>query len=430
MVDTDDNRSVESEKASEKSYADIPSASNNSETATSTEDDKLSFGSELAAITIKTIAVVLSVVALIISILTVVMPLSAMRTYNKLGMSERALESGERYIASRLDDYDADKTDGKGQYVKVTATSAFADDDMLEALGVCLNLSQDLMDNYVDSDADSAEYFAKKLDKFARIYMSLKGSSRISELKSQKATSLMKPIYRPYVYNYAHTIMTTDFRARVYMGKTDKMMYTSNTDGIFMTDTSERSHSLSSADFRDPNIEVSDKVLYVNWFVDYIDQLNVYLGVQLERLGVDRVLKMTDVIDTPFENILTGKEFELFVVPGEGFTTLFTELKKMFTQYAQMAVDIPTNGDIDKQLRQLYWLRIIGTAADSLWNMGILTNYSRNAYGAAAGAVEKEFGDHVYDYFDFVSYNGERYVDISTVYNDLMKVYLDNFDNE
>ena len=62
---------------------------------------------ELIAIGIKAVAVTVSVILLLTSLLAVALPLQAMRVFNLLGMTDRAVDFGERYISRELRAYDA-----------------------------------------------------------------------------------------------------------------------------------------------------------------------------------------------------------------------------------------------------------------------------------------------------------------------------------
>ena len=143
------------------------------------------FVGEAVALSVKAVAVALSVFMLILSILTVVMPLSAMRVFNKLGMSERAINSGERYINNRTDKYDAGGIDERGNFKALSATPQLTNSDFIEALDVCISLSYKLTEKYAKTDdVDSTRYFAQILEKYTRMYMSLSGFRGVSEKKN------------------------------------------------------------------------------------------------------------------------------------------------------------------------------------------------------------------------------------------------------
>ncbi|MDE7463764.1 MAG: hypothetical protein K2M48_01945 [Clostridiales bacterium] len=431
------NDTVETGEGEVLSNADVLSPEKNTENVEERSAEKTNKGSsfvgELVGISLKAIAVALSLFILIVSILTVAMPLSAMRVFNKLGMYERALNSGERYIASRLDDGDADITNDLGEYPRVMTAPTLADADMIEALDVCIKLSDNLMRDYVDSDQKSAAYFADELDKYIRIYMSLYGENAISTAKSREIRDSMTPALRPFVYDYKHTLMTMDYAARVYSGdaaKLDMMMYNSNGSGEFMLSMSDQSHNLSAVVI-DPDTAWNLQMRYIDWFVDYVDQLSAYLGIQEERLGLTSTTNEVEA-NEKYRGVLSGNEFSIFVTPENGFTRIYVELKDIFTKYAQLAYDFNTRGEIDVQLHRLYWLRVLTTASDRLWNMGVLLNCNNQAYGQHWRDVYDEYGDFVFHYLRTVvdGYEDDGapiYRNLVGAYNDAMADYLRNF---
>lgn len=416
-------RHIDSDVAAEDAEAERNKAPAEVET-----DDKKdgSFIEELVKIGVKTVAVALSVVMLILSILTVALPLNAMRVFNKLGMKERAMNSGERYIVTRLDKVNADITDEIGNYVRVSETRSLTDADMTEALTVCIGLSDTLMSEH-GGDVASAKYFAEKLDKYVRIYLSLNGVNTVNSQKSANNVNSVSPALRPFVYNYAHSLMTLDYEARMYLGKTDVMLYNTNINGNILTTVTERSQTYAGLQF-DGNTPKNNIVTLLDGFVDYIDQLSVYLSVVQKRLGVSGLLGETQEEQNKFRNILNGDEFSVFITPENGFTPVFANLVtglSSFTKYAQAAADFPTT-TLDEQLHRLYWLRILASASDRLLNLGRLLYFNRSVYGLYASDITDYYSAFAFDYFRFVNVGSDPTF-ISSVYNTAMAAYIAHF---
>lgn len=407
MIDTDDKMSndiVDNGADKSSSCADVlPSDDRHAENTAKADDKKSSgFASEVACFSIKVLAIALSLFALISSILIVAMPLSAMRVFNNLGMYESALNCGDTYITRRLENADADKPNSLGVYNKARAVRALSDADMLEALDVSIKLSDDLMRDYVGKDQKSAAHFADRLDKYIRVYMSLYNENATSQKKSKALLDAMDPYYHPFVYDYKHTLMTLDYAARVYSGDPEKldMMMRDTTGNEFMMSTLDQSHNLLALDVNaatDRQLQIT----YIDWFVDYIDQLATYLAIRQKALGIKSTLNET-VAQEKYTNVLNGKEFSLFVTPQSGFTTIFTQLKTIFPKYAQLAYDFDERGDNESKLHRLYWLQVLTSASDRLWNMGVLLNYSRSAYGQNANKVYDEYGSWTFHYLRMV----------------------------
>ncbi len=390
------------------------------------------FAAELAALSVKAIAVALSLVVLILSILSVAMPLQAMRVFNTLGLSERAMNSGDRYIRSRLDNYDADEVDDMGNYVKLAQTPALSDDDFVEALDVCIDLSGELADeNFSDGDGKNAEYFARKLEMYTRMFSSLNGVRGICAAKDAASVSAMpSPVMHPAVYSYLHTLFVANFRARAIDGDLDKVLYNTNRDGESVTLLAERSRSLSG-------ISSALTEYTINAFVDYSAQLGEYISVELERLGIPEGIDESSVQEK-FINVLDGSEFALFITPTSGYTDYWTFLyngNSTFTDYAQAAVDYsqPTYGmqdELDLLLKKLFWLQELNSASYRIWDMTILLYYSNTHYGVGSSQIVSEYTQNKnYDKFRHVMFDmgdgyGVRSVLISDVYRVLMERYV------
>ncbi|MCH5161433.1 MAG: hypothetical protein J1G04_05325 [Clostridiales bacterium] len=383
---------------------------------------------ELVGVGIKAIAVALSVVFLLLSILTVAMPLSAMRTFNRLGWSERALNSGDRYISRRIRQSGADGPDALGNYVGFVNAN-LDDDDMVEAYDVCIGLSRKLMDSTAsDGDIKSAVYFAQKLERYTRQYMSIGGIIAVNNKKSAYSVENVPDIrMRPYVYDYAHTIMLDNFRARTYIGETNKMMYDSGRSGDCVINTITLANSYETGSIPE-NPQTAAQV--IDGFVDYIDQLGEYLSIKFERLGVPALLNETVVRD--YQYILDGTDFELFITPTGGYTEIYNKLKRAFSRYAQAAADFNTLST-DDELHKLYWLQALASASTKLWYMSMLLYYDRTgSYGASFNDIIDEYNKYTCEMYKFVDFDagdgfGRKPIELSYVYNKHLQKYLAHF---
>ncbi len=379
---------------------------------------------------VKTVAVTLSVVFLLLAILTVAMPLSAMRVFNRMGWSERALNSGDRYITHRIKKSDAAATDGLGNYIAFPATN-LNDADMREAYDVCIGLSRGLMNSTAESgDMKSAQYFAKKLELYSRQYMSLGGIMTNNREKSVYDIENVPDIrMRPYVYDYSHTVMLDNFRARTYTGELDKMLYDSGRSGdcVIATQTLANTYETGSIP-----VSPQSAAAVIDEFVDYADQLGVYLSVKFDSLGLSARLDESNV-PTEYSNILTGNEFELFITPTGGFTSIYNKLKGAFTRYAQAAADFNAV-TVDDELHKLYWLQALNSASVKLWYMSMLLYYDKTgSYGLQRNAIKQEYSsNYTCEMYKFVLYDlgdgfGRQLTELSDVYNKCMKNYLGHF---
>lgn len=382
------------------------------------------FTGELIGISLKAVAIALSVIMLILSILTVAMPLSAMRVFNKLGMKERALVSGEQYISNRIRKYDGDPTDDLGNYLALSNSRELSDEDMQEALNVCVTLSNSLMTECVDKgDRKSAEYFAKKLELHTRQYASLSGIGQINANRSQLAVAYVPSIsMRPFVYDYAHTNLVLNYRARVYTGETQYALIDNVAgDNILDIGTLATSYGgLSDA--------VSLNIGNIDRYVDYIGQLGAYLDIKLTELGVTGNLT-EEYAGKNLKNVMDGTEFELFVDKINGYTGIYKYLSgqlgtSTFTRYAQAAVDYaPTT--IDDRLHQLFWLQEFATVSTRLYYLGMILYYNHEAYGQKASEVKEEYDElHMMKY---VNYDGMSR-QLSEVYVSMLNEYIKIFE--
>ncbi len=389
---------------------------------------------ELAALSIKAIAVAMSVVILFTCILAVALPLAAMRIFNKLGMSARAVDFGERYIAVQLDEYGAGGSDAKGNMLKLSHTPALTNDDFIEALYVCNNLSYRLMeDAYAANDAVRGEYYAERLEKYTRMYLSLNNVGVVNSKKSAQNVSSMPSIaLRPMVYSYGHDMRVMNFRARARLGKTTYAMYDSRSnDAGTVTELATLSNTFNGLVLNGASRPAIMAAL--DDYVDFVGQIGEYLDVCFLRAGVEndlskrvRVAGIDGVsvvselfVSETYYNVFKGDEFPLFIDSVNGFTNLYKQLKQRFNDYAQAAVDFkPSDGNnnkLDEQLHQLYWLQALASAARRLHYAEMLLYYNSDMFGIHAQAIRD----------DYPSWQGEITVEHNGQQRQISEVYAD-----
>lgn len=406
-------------------------------------NDSPSVVGELIAVAVKATAIALSLLAMLVCILAVGLPFTSMRLFNKFGMSERAVDFGERYISGELNEYGAAKTDNLGNYFELSRTAALTNDDFTEALYVCNSLSRKLMNGYFQAgDTARGRYYAERLEKYTRMYLSLNNVALVNSRKDARNIASVPVALRPTVYSYAHEMRVMNYRARSYLGTTDRMLYEPGLSGI-ITETQTQSATFAGST-QSINAQLLDE------FVDYVDQLGEYLDVEFLRAGVendlskkfdirvgDRVIKDVPVYSETYminkgRNVLKGTEFSVFLngtdaVSGAqaGFTSLYTQLK-CFGAYAQWAVDyVPSSGanaESDR-LKQLYWLQILTQTAQRFWYMENLLYYSRDNFGISSNAIADEYVNSTCQKFGQVTYDSRLYR-ISEVYTVKLGEYL------
>lgn len=400
---TDSARDFDAEKATENAAA-----------------ERGAFYSEVAAISVKAVAVALSLIIIITSILAVALPLSAMRVFNKLGMTERAFDFGSRYISRELDGYGAD-TDELGNYK--TLSQARVDDGFVEALDVSIGLAYKLAEKYADKgDGAGTEYYARYLEQYTRMYMSLNEVGRLTaEKDALRVTGVPSLAMRPYVYSYAHDMRVMNYRARAYLGETDRLLYNSRIIGDVVTTLDSTANTFTGQNPLDV-ADAARRADLLDDFTDYIAQLGAYLSVELDKLGVSGSYTEGDM-QNRFSNVMTGDEFSLFVTRGGGFTTVYERLKN-FGNYSRAAYEYPA-ATFDERLRQLYWLQELSSASTKLWYMSMLLYYNRDAYGAAKDAIIAEYnlGDGTCARYRFVM-QGETGRLITELYAQKFEQYL------
>ncbi len=397
---------------------------------------------DIVSFAVKTVAVVLSLIIMLTCIIAVGLPLQTMRIFNKLGMSARAVDFGERYIENRLDDHAAAQTDALGNYTVVSHTSELTDDDMIEALYVCTNLSYKLMEeSYSGYDYALGEYYARRVEKYTRIYLSLNGVSAVNDKKSSANIAAMPLLaMRPAVYSYGNAMRNMNYRARTYLGETNTIAYNSRSnDRGSMTELIAQSNSFAGRqpETRDATIALLDD------FVDYVTQLGEYLDVAFIGAsvvndvyayryldGLGEVAVVSEVyVGEKYGKVLKGREFGIFVNNTNGFTTVYNSLVRRFDDYIKMAVEFKPDdhagNKLDEQLHQLYWLQALDKAARRFWYMDFLLYHNREAYGAGAEYIINGFNRH-----NGIQNNnvfGSAVATIGTVYSALMKTYLETY---
>ncbi|MDE6029596.1 MAG: hypothetical protein K2F90_04675 [Clostridiales bacterium] len=418
------------------------------------EPDGNSFADDLISAIFKTTFVALSLIAMLACIIAFALPLTSMRLFNSMGFSERAVDFGEQYISRQLDSYES--ADGKrtaayedsyGNMPVLTATPALTNDDFIEALYVCNNLCKKMMDESLKSgDAVRAKYYAERVEKYTRTYLSLSGLSAVTLDTDRRNIAGVPAAVRPAVYSYEHDMHVLNYRARTILGMTGGMTFNNRSDRLgVMTTPSERAERLygTVAD------TLGGRVALLDEFVDYADQLGAYLDVEFARLGVETDFNKrytvvegdkqnyVPVLSEPFIrthylNALDGDEFSLFLIPlkeatesSNGFTRLYNQLS-CFTRYAQMAVDtVPA--EENGTLHQLYWLRVLSDVSRKLWYMEMLLYFNIPNLGLNGQAVRDANGtcqSYMFVNYHLTGMSTETSCQILEVYADKLAHYI------
>ena len=349
------------------------------------ENNDDSDANELIGFGIKVVAVALSVVFLLISIFAVTLPFSAMKIYNQLGMYDRALESGERYINFRIAEEKAYAEDVYGNMTGISDSPNLSDDEFVEALDVVITLSEKLMKAQISKRSTSgAQYYAEKLERFTRMYACLSGVNLINYQKdSASLANMTGPILlrmRPLVYSYAHTIRKKNYSARAVLGKTDYMMYNTGRTREVMTSLTERTMHFG-------NTSMSNSL--VDDYVDFIGEINAYIDYEFEKLSLNGVSLDETNVRNNYSKVLDGTQFALFINAG-GFTTLYNELANTFTTFAQVIYDRAVSTP-EERLNQLYQLYELTTFVEKMSGMSTLLYYNVYVYGPADEKIRDDY---------------------------------------
>ena len=406
-----------------------------------TEEDGNSFADDLISAIFKTTFIALSLIAMLACIIAFALPLTSMRLFNSMGLSERAVDFGEKYISRELKSHKSSDgkrtaayTDKDGNMPVLTATPALTNDDFLEALYVCNNLSDKMMTESLKSgDEVRAKYYAERLEKYTRMYLSLNNLSAITLQKDRENIASVPSAVRPVVYSYEHDLHVLNYRARAVLGKTNGMTYNNRSERLgVMTTPNSRSESL----YATMPDTVAGRIALLDEYVDYAAQLGAYLDIEFMRLGVDT--DMRKVLNEPFvfknySNKLDGDEFSLFITPlkeatesSNGFTRLYNQLS-CFTRYAQWAVDTVPPEENGK-LHQLYWLRVLSSVIGKLSYMDMLLYYNSTNLGLNGQAIRDAYP--TCQRYDAVNYKGNMSIETSCqildVYADKLAAYIGN----
>ena len=369
---------------------------------------------------IKVAAVALSVVFLLISILPVALPFSAMKVYNQLGMYDRALESGERFINGKMNKHygwqTSKEAESYGYFLSVG--ELVGDEEFIEALDVCITLSDKLMRAQLkDKSISGAKYYAEKLERFTYAYMCL-SSETFTKKNSSNIINVPYIQLRPLVYSYRHTVMKLNYSARAVLGMTDMMLYNVGNQKRPITNMVERLNTFTGT---------VQKSRLIDQYVDFIGEMNAYLDYELGLLDLTGVSLDETTVRTKYSKILDGTQFSLFVNEN-GFTDLYTRLSATFTEYAQLAYDYdPTveTDTMDARLKQLYWLAELTSFAEKM--SGVQTLWYYNVY-AYLGTVDEMIRDD-YPSWDVrrAVYDGQQNRVLIELYEVLMNRYLSIF---
>ncbi len=405
-----------------------------------------SFADDLISAIFKTTFIALSLIAMLACIIAFALPLTSMRLFNSMGLSERAVDFGEKYISRELKSHKstdgthtADYVDSDGNMPVLTSTPALTNDDFMEALYVCNNLSDKLMIESLKAGDDvRTKYYAERLEKYTRMYLSLSGLSAVTLVKDSENIASVPAAVRPAVYSYEHDMHVLNYRARAVLGITNRITHNNHryTDGV-MIDLSTLSNTYSDSALDTPTVQRMDE------YVDYIAQLGAYLDIEFMRIGVETDLSKRDseskipvlsetYIRQNYGDKLDGDEFSLFIMPlkevtetSNGFTRLYSQLGS-FSRYAQWAVtDEAIPPEENGKLHQLYWLRTLSDVSRKLWYMEMLLYYNSVNLGNNHDAINQAYG--TCQSYMFVNYKLTNMSSMTSC--QLLEVYADKLAN-
>lgn len=452
IPDIGEEISAETTETNEQTVAPEPQPRSDEARARAESDPRSArsaFVGELVALSVKAVAVALSVVVMLLSILASALPLSAMRVFNELGMSSRALDFGRRYIDRTLSDYDVPEyaligvaeTGGSNGRRGRPLPAELCSDEFIEALDVGINLSYKLASRaYADGNSSDAKYYAEYLELYTRMYTAISGIADVNAAKDAAAFVVLPPAQRPYMYSNSHSIKVMNFRARAYLGTLDNMLYNSNTSGDCVWRTADAANSFGGLMIKDYDTSTSSGreqlAAVLDRFVDYVDCLGAYISIEFERLGITGGVSESSA-STVYKGIAENGDFSLFVTEA-GFGNIYRQLDgtTTFRDYAQAAVDFPAAG-LDAQLRKLYWMQTLAGFSTKMWYMSMILRYSRENFGAASSAIESEYskpstpsnpgGAGTCELYKFVEHGG-RLQQISEVYSEYILQYINAFE--
>lgn len=140
---------------------------------------------------------------------------TAMRFYTKLDLKEMALVSAEKYLARHSAEYDIESN-----------VAPQADTKYVDALCCAVNYSIDFMEEALrkeGKESQNARYYAKRVDKYATIYINCLGVPDSTFLRTQRIDAYnlahtVNPALHPYVYSYADYLQSSRFKAWYVLG--------------------------------------------------------------------------------------------------------------------------------------------------------------------------------------------------------------------
>lgn len=339
--------------------------------------DEQSTGQIIAKTAWYTFIIVGTLVALIVAITALAAPLSAMRTYNKLGMTNRALESATRYIDDRLNKQNVEHS--YNIYTLGMADGSFTDNDFIEATRTAIYLSDKMMASA--SNKSKQLGYAAMLERFTREYLSIFGIQAVNDAKSQTDVQSVTYTLQPYVSNYARTLRILNYRARVILGESDKLIYldTVNASGSVITDividTLTASNSIFGIEF--PTGNANRDLDAANRFIQFAAQLNEYVVYELNRLNINESMSDGDIHTAINSAISKGeitsssKYFSLLINRDRGFSGIYNNIVGLraggsntdfddfrFVRYTDYIVESMPVGGVMERLNQLYGIHI------------------------------------------------------------------------
>lgn len=360
----------------------------------------------IAKTAITTVYWLVIVVMLGICCLAYVFPYNSMKIYADFGMTDRALQMGEIAISR-----EAKRENFNFYESKYTATLI----DVLLYSSIITNNAVNGK-SYNKVNWDKVSYYAKKTIKYTDKYLDVTNISQRNKLIDEFNYSNSPPSIHANVYSYDESLRTGKMKAQLYCNEGLEKTFSDMTSLVntlygYNSETRQR---------------------YLNDFIILSQQLSAY--IEFELLRIDFISnKESDMTGLIFKQ--EPLSFNMLFDYEIGFTLLYKNFTKIYSEYRDFIVKYNTNGDIKEQLKQLYYTKVINNLVDNMYSFAHVLYSKRNGFN------EKLIDDIIMEYQGennsggwlnnlHNGLEGEDKMSLETFYiNKLLPKYISDFNN-
>lgn len=272
----------------------------------------------IARAAVKTLFALVTVGLVLITVIMNCIPFYSMRFFADFGMYGRALDYAATYVS--LNDGEKEKETQSEKYLEAL-TNAIEYSEML--------MIEDIDDNDpAKTDLKTVKKHAKRLTDYTATYAALTGIDAVNTSIDEFNLNNSSYLFHRLLYSYRDYIYRTDYRARLFLGEPDKLLF----DGKVINALS--AVATTEADgFTYSTANVTKYAVLLNQLYEYADY-------ELYALGYYTLFSVEDT-DLSALYTASGTDFFTLYYEDSSFTDFYGKAFGFYEKFASAAAALP-----------------------------------------------------------------------------------------